>query len=331
MRRVRTRPARPHPMDTGRDVQPEYQATIKSWERKVPWYRRISARTGLQGKLVLSFTFMLLIALGSSCWLFVNDSSNVIRNLMGEQAKEISRTLAMASETPLKAGDTRELNRIGRDLLKNRDVVAVAFWGPSGSVMAVACQDPDLVDWKNGGFLRNPRASSTEQLQTAHHGWVKALGSYVEVASPVLSYQAVVPTGAAGARREGPRLLGYVTVCLSQADNEQRVLQIELSLVLIGAVSILCSVPLVYLLVHRIFHPIRALVAATDRIAAGDLDAEVAIHRPDVIGTLARSFNEMVKRVRHQQGDLESANDKLADANRQLADANRDLEQKVFQ
>ena len=61
-----------------RAEQPEkpsdYAAHIRSWERRVPWYRRISGRTGLQGKLVLSFMFLLTISLGSSCWLFLSDS-----------------------------------------------------------------------------------------------------------------------------------------------------------------------------------------------------------------------------------------------------------------
>jgi signal transduction histidine kinase len=82
------------------------------------------------------------------------------------------------------------------------------------------------------------------------------------------------------------------------------------------------------------------------------LDARVAIHRPDVIGMLARSFNEMVKQVKRQKDDLREANarleqanaqleqanarlghsnDRLGEANSKLAEANRDLEQKVQQ
>jgi signal transduction histidine kinase len=70
--------------------------------------------------------------------------------------------------------------------------------------------------------------------------------------------------------------------------------------------------------VHRIFQPIRELVAATRRIAGGDLRTQVAIHRPDVIGTLARSFNEMVMKIRNQQVDLQVANARLADVNTSL-------------
>ncbi len=42
------------------------------------------------------------------------------------------------------------------------------------------------------------------------------------------------------------------------------------------------------------FQPIRQLLDATHKITAGNLETHVAIHRPDVIEMLARSFNDMV-------------------------------------
>jgi signal transduction histidine kinase len=77
------------------------------------------------------------------------------------------------------------------------------------------------------------------------------------------------------------------------------------------------AVPAVFLLVHRIFMPIRLLVSVSRRIAAGDMNARAEIHRPDQIGILARAFDEMVIRVKQQQ--------------QALADANRDLERRIEQ
>ena len=85
----------------------------------------------------------------------------------------------------------------------------------------------------------------------------------------------------------------------------------------VGCIAIMVALPVGYLVVRRIFGPIRELVAATRRIATGDLDAHVAVDRRDVIGVLARSFNQMVWQVRrHQQ---------------ELADVNHDLERKVHE
>jgi signal transduction histidine kinase len=296
----------------------EYAADVRTWERRAPWYRRISARTGLQGKLVLSFMFLLTLSMASALWLFLNESHLVLGRVIGEQSRVMSQTLAMASETALNRRDLPELNRIGRDLVRNPDLVAIAFYGPEGEMLTLATQHPDL-DAARRELQNNPRDSMGELL-AAHKRKSASLGSYVQVTAPVTTARQVTPSG----RAVGARLVGYVTLCFSRYDEEQQVARVGHLLILIGGVAALVSLPLVYVMVHRIFHPIRQLVEATDKIAGGDLDAQVAVNRPDVIGTLARSFNEMVKRVRRQQ-------EELADANKQLEHANHDLERKVTQ
>jgi nitrogen fixation/metabolism regulation signal transduction histidine kinase len=103
-----------------------------------------------------------------------------------------------------------------------------------------------------------------------------------------------------------------VTISLSTRDEEQALSRVYVILVMVGCLVLLLTFPAVYLIVHRIFAPIRQLVDATERIAHGDLDAAVASDRPDLIGMLAGSFNEMVQQVKKQR--------------QALADANRDLE-----
>jgi len=316
----------------------EYEARIHSWESAVPWYRRISGRTGLQGKLVLSFMFLLTVSLGSSCYLFLSESHLVLDRVMGDQARAVAQTLAMAGETPLVRRDIPELNRIGRDLLRNRELVAVAFYGPGGELLALASGDTEL-DSAPAALLPNPKDQTGELLQVNRRRSAR-LGSYIQVTAPVTTLRQAVP----GGRPAGSKLAGYVTLCFSQNNDELALARVTQLMILIGGVTALVSLPLVYGLIHRIFHPIRQLVEATERIAGGELEAHVAINRPDVIGTLARSFNEMVKTVRRQQKEvadtntalgeansqLADANIRLAEANEQLEHANHDLEQKVL-
>src|SRR5438105_6037131 len=319
-------------MDPSSTEKPDSDAPVRSWEQRAPWYRRISARTGLQGKLVLSFMFLLTVSMGSALWLFLNESHMVLDRVAGEQSRVMSQTLAMAREGPLDRRDLAELNRIGRDLVRNPDLVAIAFYAPDGEMLTLATQHPDLEATRRE-LLPNPRDQMGELL-AAHKRKSATLGSYVQVTAPVTTARMVTPSG----RPVGARLVGYVSLCFSRFDDEQQLARVGHLLVLIGGVAALVSLPLVYVLVHRIFHPIRQLVDATDRIASGDLDAQVAVNRPDVIGTLARSFNEMVKRVPRQQqelgeanGQLAEANTRLAEANEQLEHANHDLERKVTQ
>jgi signal transduction histidine kinase len=297
----------------------EYESHVRGWERRAPWFRRISARTGLQGKLVLSFMFLLVITLGAASIQFMLESRQMTAEVLGAKAETIAGTIAVGAEPALARGDRGDrgdLAALGRKVLRDRDIVGLAFFSAAGELLTSSWQDGDPQGLR-ARLVHNPR-TNPDQAYAARAHTDAALGPYVEASAPVR-----VPANPDGT---GPaRVLGFVTVCLSQGDHAWRVGQSQLIVVLIGAVSALVSLPLVYMLVHRIFHPIRALVDATNRIACGDLETEVAIHRPDVIGTLARSFNEMVKKVRRQQQQLAATNEQLAAANGQLEEANAQL------
>lgn len=291
----------------------EHAHSRLSWEQTAPWFRRSSAKLGLQGKLTIGFMFLMSVALGGSCWFFMSESRAAMERVVQKQATAISHTLAMASETFIKDGDTLELRRLGSDLLKNESVVAIAFYDSSGRLLSVASEDPDLA-WL--ALEATAQAGARKRMRVRKHQ-TPALGRYLEVTAPVTSMRARWDD-------QPERVVGYVRLCFSQANDEAHLTRATQMLILIGAsVSLICF-PLVYGLVHRIFLPIRELVDATERIAGGNLDTQVAIHRPDVIGTLARSFNEMIIRVREQQVQLQGAN-------LMLADANDDLEKKVEQ
>ena len=60
-----------------------------------------------------------------------------------------------------------------------------------------------------------------------------------------------------------------------------------------GAITILIALLLGWLLARTLTAPVRALTAATQAMAAGDLDQRVEVDRHDEIGNLARSFNTM--------------------------------------
>ena len=309
-------------------VQPDYRYLIRSWERRTSLLRRISARLGLQGKLLLCFMALLSAALGGSCYLFVHKSSERLADLMGEQARQISYALSLAGKPALAEGRIDELQQIGQDLLKSRNILFVAFLDTQANTLAVASRDPDF---RGTGF--SAQNSITQNLMQVRCETGGVFGDHMEIIAPVLSLPGLTPPerSETGHRVAGARLLGYVSLGISQTREQEQLQQIAYYVVGIGFIIAIISLPLAYTLVYRVFQPIRQLVEATLKIAAGDLDTEVAIDRPDIIGTLARSFNEMVERVRTQQEALEEANTQLAYANAQLEEVNRGLEENVRQ
>ncbi|HEV2293747.1 MAG TPA: ATP-binding protein [Tepidisphaeraceae bacterium] len=304
----------------------DYTDAMRSWLRRAPWYRRVSNRFGLQGKLVLCIMLLISLGLGASSYMFLNQSRRQLGDMIGEQGRQISSALALASKSAMTTRNRPELERIGHDLLKSRNILFVAFTDVDNRSVAMASRDPDFtLNTRDGG-----NTQSLMQVRPMHSA---TMGEYIEVVAPILHMgpastgsvrsEEIRPTPLTAAQG-GTKLLGFVTVGVSQTREQAELLRINLIVVGIGCAIAIISLPMAYVLVHRIFQPIRQLVDATNKIAGGELDASVAIDRPDIIGTLARSFNEMVIRVRRQQQALEDANDRLAEAN-------RDLEEKVHQ
>jgi signal transduction histidine kinase len=257
----------------------------------IPAYRRLSARLGFQGKLVACFIILLSTGLFTSTVLFNSETSDRVSQLLGEQAQQLSLAVSGVAKPAMAELRRTELTAMGQDLIKSRNILYVTFLDTHLKPIASASRDPDFM----AGKFSQTHAQSRETLHVIHRS-SPALGQYVQVVTPI------VDTG---------QLLGYVAVGISESREQLAIRYASLHVVVFSLAIVGISLPLAWALVHRIFLPIRELEKATRKIAAGDLTIQVATDRTDLIGRLARSFNEMVFVVRTQQHALELANAEL--------------------
>jgi diguanylate cyclase (GGDEF)-like protein len=76
---------------------------------------------------------------------------------------------------------------------------------------------------------------------------------------------------------------------------------------------------LAYRITTTAVQPIEALSDGARRIAQGHFDVEISeSNRHDEIGLLTRTFNDMMRRLRHYQTELETANERLMSAKERL-------------
>jgi len=289
----------------------------RPWERGRP--RLDAASLGPQGKLLLCFLLMTSAALGASCWVFASNSREQLTQITGEQARQASSMLAMACVDEFVAGDVQSLQKLAQDLIRSRNILFVAFLNPSAKPLVLASRD---LDFRLERFEFSPQ--ETRELMQVRRMRSPVFGEYVEVVAPILAKSPFITDDPSGVAVRGTTLQGYVAVGVSQVGELNQLNHIKRMVLGIGCIAVIVSIPMTYLLVHRIFAPINELLSVSRKITAGDLDARVSTQRQDVIGDLARSFNEMVIWVKQQQQDIEAVN-------RQLAEANRDLEMKVEQ
>ncbi len=96
--------------------------------------------------------------------------------------------------------------------------------------------------------------------------------------------------------------------------DRSEALQLRFNLSLLGG-SLLILAAAIWLalwLAKRLVAPLGPLIAAAERVGAGDLHARVPIQgSPDEFGMLARAFNRMTGQLRTQTGQLVQANEQL--------------------
>ena len=102
-------------------------------------------------------------------------------------------------------------------------------------------------------------------------------------------------------------------------EEERHGIQVTFVIIFI-VVALLVLLSAVWLGLHfanRIARPIGGLIAAAERVRAGELEARVSEPgRDDEIGSLSRAFNRMTGQIHNQQQELQDANRQLDDRRR---------------
>lgn len=82
---------------------------------------------------------------------------------------------------------------------------------------------------------------------------------------------------------------------------------------ILTAVALILSIALGFFIARVISRPVRDIAAAADKLAAGDLDAQISLDSKDEIGVLARSFREMVTTIKKLLNDTQNLIDAVQD------------------
>jgi two-component system NtrC family sensor kinase len=121
------------------------------------------------------------------------------------------------------------------------------------------------------------------------------------------------------AHRRDETVLGVLDVNVSLADADARVASDQRRMILLALLTIVSSSALLWWLHDRlVVRPVAELIAGTRKVAEGDLHLTLPATAGHELGDLARSFNEMTRRLGEAQRQLTQA-DKLASVGRLAA------------
>ncbi len=257
---------------------------------------------GLQDKLLVS-NMLLITAILACCGIaFSLYSSQLIRSLKRQEIRHIAAAAAVAATVPLEDEDAGSLAEVARRLLESAEASNVTYYDEHGVPLA---------GWRQSenGPVRII-ASQVPSTVLSESGRIQALpgGQGVRLLVPVLPPQ----------RDSSFRApLGYVAVTGSDIPTAQHSREVA-RLVFGGSLALLAvALPIVFLLAHRAFSPIRRMAVAARNVAAGRFET-VDIVRADALGVLADAFNDMVVRLGEQKVRADEAHARLLEANLHL-------------
>jgi two-component system NtrC family sensor kinase len=106
-------------------------------------------------------------------------------------------------------------------------------------------------------------------------------------------------------RSHSGKVVGALYVAILEAPLLAARTEVMRTFLVVCLVGLVVVFALTYVLTRTMIHPLEEMVAATKRIAAGDLDVSVNVASRDEVGELAGSFNLMLASLKTMNGELQ--------------------------
>ncbi len=101
-----------------------------------------------------------------------------------------------------------------------------------------------------------------------------------------------------------PTMNWSLAVTVSMEEFEREAQAIKAKVIQAVLITLLLTMIVVSILSYNLIRPVRRLVAATNRLAGGDLNQEIPVQSHDELGELTLSFNRMVRNLSRIQREL---------------------------
>ena len=262
-------------------------------------------RFGLGFRLVVMIMAPVVAVSALLILFFLHHFQQVMRADLEQRGVGLADNFSSQTEYPLLVGNRKELERLAAGVLQDADVVMVLVRDEMG-VPVTALSEPAfarLQEARKGVFDAKAYQARLE---------LKSLGRYFEVSVPVKS----APLGSGSdedsmfgdaiATTDKKTNIGYVVLGLWSERREVLLTRLYGTALILSLIVVAASMLFAFFLARLVVEPIRKLVDATQRIAAGNLDIVVPAKGTDEIGELAVDFNAMTMRLKDTMRGLKA-------------------------
>lgn len=112
-------------------------------------------------------------------------------------------------------------------------------------------------------------------------------------------------------------------IILTDDKNEIKNMPKKLGIIIsiIAFAGVLIVIPIIYIVIRRLFKPMKTLVENTNEIAAGNFNIKNDVVRFDEIGRLTESFNKMTSNIKQLVGNVKYVSNQIIDINDSIKDS----------
>lgn len=294
-------------------------------------------RIGIQGKFVLLVTAVLAAVVTALSWFFLHHEGSVITDALSKRAQAFVGNLAYNSRYGVLVRDENMLNNLASAIARDEDVVYAMVVDKDGTILGHS--NPSVIGQKMdippdlGAIV--PHSNLTVPAAEGRGDIIHFIAA-VEIVKQTQSREDLLLGGIeepmtrpGGGNGEHVEEVGKALVGVSLAGIEQMMARVRGIVMIMGAVIGLASVVAVFLMSRAVVVPVKKLVSATEKIAAGDLSHTVEARGSDEVAELASSFNKMVIDLRSSHEELENYSrhleDKVLGRTADLEEANETL------
>lgn len=248
----------------------------------------------LQTKILGAMALVLAIAVGGSFFVLIRyQRAQLLRNT-SQATAHLANTIRATLEHAMLANDPAEIQRIVFTVGRQPGIEGVFVLDHSGVVKVAS--DPDQLGHPLRNGPSNLAGGPPEWELIKHNGPVLL----TRQPSPILRSTSVIPNVPAcqGCHPSDQRILGALVVDRSLAEMEQQ-LRTNLAHMLGSAgLAFLALTLTTYGVLRRlVISPLADLDRSAQTIQAGKYDTPLILHRSDEVGELARTLDQMRRRI----------------------------------
>ena len=263
--------------------------------------------TRISHKLIVAVGSVALIIIGIFAYVILSAHQQQLISEVRRSAHQLSETVKNSTRYDMLLNQRESVHRIITTIGKQEGIRKVRIFNKDGEI--IFSTDP-----LDAGQMVDKRAEACYACHTANQPLERlpisertrifqlpGSGRILGIINPIYNEPSCWQSHC-HAHEPTQKVLGVLDISMSLDDVDREMQTSQRRLLLFGIVAIAAVSLMIYLLVNRIvLKPVNEIVAATRKVAAGDLQYMIALPKRDEIGMLAQSFNEMTQKLSEAQ------------------------------